>query len=347
MAGVGGSREPFSFPPQQAGEPSTRNWYQELLDHPNCQNNTIKIQEAYEQFRTASLTRTIASCLPIQENGLGKLTADEKQLPAQSITPDAALIRYLRLQKDLGGNIIGHRETEELSKQNVNCLVIWARPDIKTLDMLRKIQNRLSTLVGPDLHLIPPADIHLSVIELSHRHSVPHLRSVYDKVGETELKRLLDVPGARYHADGSTACLVKPMIMFDKVGVAVGFVPAEAEYTHHHLRNQLHTMALATGVSIDTCYTAPLAHVTVGRFVGNAFFEASDQGGAIETKRNRIEEWIELIRHINKDLQREYWGDLSWVVGGEKGLEVQLGYVKFGRGTDQADLVGDAFEARA
>lgn len=31
----------FTFPPQQPGEPSTRNWYQELLDHPECANNPV------------------------------------------------------------------------------------------------------------------------------------------------------------------------------------------------------------------------------------------------------------------------------------------------------------------
>ncbi|KAL2808185.1 RNA ligase/cyclic nucleotide phosphodiesterase [Aspergillus granulosus] len=346
MAKAAGSREPFTFPPQQAGEPSTRNWYQELLDHPKCQNNPTKIQEAYEEFRTASLARSIASALPVQTKESAELTAEGEQQPAQFITPDAALIRYLGLQRDSGGGT-SHREVEELSKQDVNCLVIWARPDTKTLDMLLKIQNRLSNLVGPDLHLIPPTDIHLSVIELSHRHSVPHLRSVYNQVGVAELKRLLDVPQARYRADNCAARLVKPMVMFDKVGVAVGFVPAEDDYTHHHLRNQLHTVALSTGVSIDTCYTAPLAHITVGRFVGNAFFEAFDQGGTTEIKRDRMDEWVSLIRQINEDLQREHWGDLSWVVGGEKGLEVQLGYVKFGRGTERADLIGDALKPLA
>ncbi|KAL3466546.1 RNA ligase/cyclic nucleotide phosphodiesterase [Aspergillus heterothallicus] len=343
MTEVVGSRELFTFPPQQAGEPSTRNWYQELLDHPGCQNNPANICEAYEQFRTASLARTIASCLPAQENGLQYSIAESREVPEQFITPDAALIRYLKLQEDSGANGTGHGEIEELSKQDVNCLVVWARPDTKTLNMLLKIQNRLSNLVGPDIHIIPPADIHLSVIELSHRHSVPHLRSVYNKVGVAELKRLLDVPRARW-SDKSVARLVRPMIMFDKVGVAVGFVPADDKYTHHHLRNQLHTMALATGVSIDTCYTAPLAHVTVGRFIGNSFFEASPQGGTMVIKRDRMQQWVDLIHQINEDLRREYWDELSWVVGAEKGLEVQLGYVKFGRGTDHADLVGDTFE---
>ncbi|KAL3477957.1 RNA ligase/cyclic nucleotide phosphodiesterase [Aspergillus californicus] len=338
MAGPAQLPELFSFPPLQAGAPSTRNWYQELLDHPDCQDDPKKIQEAYEHFRSSSLARSITSCLPAQ-NGTTGLGANEGK-PQQFITPDAALIRYLKLQGSEGKGT-RNREIEELSKQDVNCLVIWARPDTRTLLLLSDIQSRLSNLVGPDLYVIPPADIHLSVIELSHKHSVSHLRSVYNKVGVAELKRLLDVPLAEHNTHQCIARLVKPMIMFDRVGVAVGFIPAEDSYTHHHLRNQLHTKALATGVTIDTCYTAPLAHVTVGRFINNSFFEAPDQGHTTENKKDRVERWVKLIQQINEDLQRDYWGGFSWDIGGEKALEVQLGYIKFGRGTDQADLVGN------
>ncbi|KAL4786735.1 RNA ligase/cyclic nucleotide phosphodiesterase [Aspergillus varians] len=344
MAELVNLRGLFSFPPQQAGEPSTRNWYSDLLNHPDCESNPTKVQEAYEHFRSSSLARSISSCLPAQNND----SVDDSQKPTSFITPDVALIRYLDLQTQKGSSGPGtrHHEIEELSNQNANCLVIWARPDTRTLKLLVEIQSRLSSLVGPDLHVIPAADMHLSVIELSHRHSVSQLRSVYDKVGPSQLEKLLDVPRAEYNANKSTVRLVKPMIMFDKVGVAVGFVPAEDTYTHHHLRNQLHTMTLATGVSIDTCYTAPLAHVTVGRFVDNAFFEAADQGGAIEVRRNRMERWVSIIQQINEDLQREHWGNPAWVVGGEKALEVQLGYVKFGRQVEKADLVGYTLETR-
>ncbi|KAL5335285.1 RNA ligase/cyclic nucleotide phosphodiesterase [Aspergillus crustosus] len=334
----------FTFPPQPAGDPSTRNWYLELLNHPECQHDPTRVQEAYEQFRSSSLARSIASCLPAQDNGTP--ADDSKQKLPQFITPDSALIRYLQLQKEVGGDGSRHREIEALSKQDTNCLVIWTRPDGQTLSVLAGIQDRLSKLVGPDLYAIPSADLHLSVIELSHKHSVSHLRAVYNKVGVTELGRLLDVPRVELSANHNIARLVRPKIMFDKVGVAVGFVPAEDSYTHHHLRNKLHTMALATGVSIDTCYTAPLAHVTIGRFIDNAFFEASDQDGTVDAKRRRMEDWVGLIKQINDDLQREHWSDLSWAVGKEQGLEVQLGYIKFGRRTDQADLVGSALDER-
>lgn len=55
------------------------------------------------------------------------------------------------------------------------------------------------------------------------------------------------------------------------------------------------------------------------------------------------------VRQINAEL-REEWaaegeGDGEgggWVVGGERGLECQLGYLKFGRGAETAEMVGRA-----
>ncbi|RAK75935.1 uncharacterized protein BO72DRAFT_381372 [Aspergillus fijiensis CBS 313.89] len=330
----------FTFPPQQPGEPSTRNWYQELLDHPECANNPAKIQEAYESFRTASLERSIGLLRPT----------------SQRITPDKALIRYLKLQTD---ETDAAQEIEQLSQQDVNCLVIWTRPDPPIMRLLLDIQRRLSRFVGPDLHLTPPASLHLSVIELSHRHPIAHLREVYAHIGEPQLKELLDTPRNEYHRDQRhIARLVKPKLLFDKLGVAISFVPAAADdddddespYTYHHLRNQLHTRALTTGVSIDTCYTAPIAHVTLGRFVGTAFFQGEGAGvgdgpgKAEEQERRAMERWVGLIMEINEELERECWGQVVWDVGRRTALEIQLGYIKFGRGVEEAELVGVPIE---
>ncbi|OJK01922.1 hypothetical protein ASPACDRAFT_1853959 [Aspergillus aculeatus ATCC 16872] len=350
---------PFTFPPQQPGEPSTRNWYQELLDHPECANNPAKIQEAYESFRTASLERSIGLLRPSGRDGsTGDRNSSHLVPPtSQRITPDEALIRYLKLQTD---ETYGAQEIEQLSKQDVNCLVIWTRPDPPIMRLLLDIQRRLSRFVGPDLHLTPPPSLHLSIIELSHRHPIAHLHEVYAHIGEPQLKELLDTPRNEYHREQRhIARLVKPKLLFDKLGVAISFVPAaaaaddddnESPYTYHHLRSQLHMRALTTGVSIDTCYTAPIAHVTLGRFVGTTFFQGEgagvgdNPGRAEEQERRAMERWVGLIMEINEELERECWGQLVWEVGRRTALEVQLGYIKFGRGLEEAELVGEPIE---
>ncbi|RAL08449.1 uncharacterized protein BO97DRAFT_376423 [Aspergillus homomorphus CBS 101889] len=334
---------PFAYPPQQPGPPSTRNWYQELLDQPECANDPAKIQEAYEYFRTASLERSIGLFLPTrQTDAEGDIS---RELPApQRITPDEALVRYLELQH---GGAEGAHEIEELSKEDVNCLVIWTRPDPPTMDLLVDIQRRLSDFVGLDLHLTPKSSLHLSIIELSHRHPVSHLRSVYTYMGDSRLSQLLDIPRNEYNQHQHIARLVNPKLLFDKLGVAISFVPAADDaYTYHHLRNQLHTMALSTGVSIDTCYTAPIAHVTLGRFVGTGFLNggwgrSGDEGRREDVEKEVMERLVGLIEEINKELESVSWGEFVWEVGRRAALEVQLGYIKFGRRVEEAEIVGE------
>lgn len=124
-----------------------------------------------------------------------------------------------------------------------------------------------------------------------------------------------------------------PQLNFDSMGIALDFLPLkDPPYTYHHLRNEMHSLALESGISIDMCYTAPSAHVTLARFVGNAFFEWS------EAKK----EFLALVRCVNDELRGydDNDGGLEWVVGEDMGLEVQLGYLKFGRGREEADAVG-------
>jgi hypothetical protein len=135
---------------------------------------------------------------------------------------------------------------------------------------------------------------------------------------------MLDMISTRNVTPGLTA----PRLNIDKMGIALSFTPtAEKKYTYHHLRSDMHALALESGVSIDMCYTAPSAHITLGRFVGNAFFEETE-----ERKR-----FLGLVEEINKGLGGN---ENTWVVGGEQGLELQLGYLKFGRAREKADMVG-------
>ena len=154
------------------------------------------------------------------------------------------------------------------------------------------------------------------------------------------------------HTDSASATaaprLVRPMLTFDQRGIALTFVPAAAKpYTYHHLRAALQAHALRSGLAIDTCYTAPTAHVTIARFVGTgAFFERDGSGGDAVAAAAR--HFVEVVQQINEELragwETEEGGEEervgSWTVGGEKGLEYQLGYLKFGRGTEVAELVG-------
>jgi hypothetical protein len=222
----------------------------------------------------------------------------------------------------------------------MNCFCIWARPDLQTLAIFQKIQTDFKTLVGPALHMIPAEDMHLSIVEISHRHDVPFLRKVHSFLGDHLLLKLLSVISS---PEREPLRLIKPMLLFDKSGVALSFVPAVADNTYHHLRTQLHTMLLETGMAIDTCYTAPIAHITIARFVDDRLFIPCPDWP--KTKEEQLHAWEDLISAVNRDLRRKYWGEgneaaFEWVVGKELGLEAQLGYIKFGRPRRMALMVG-------
>ncbi|KMU72932.1 hypothetical protein CISG_09946 [Coccidioides immitis RMSCC 3703] len=152
---------------------------------------------------------------------------------------------------------------------------------MKIVELLRGLQDRLRVVVGADMWFPESSRLHLSVLEISHRHPMTHLKAIYSQMGTDLLREMLNYPAVFATGSGQKrARLGKPMLVFDKVGVAIGFVPTgEDQYTYHHLRTDLYGMALRSGVKMDTCYTACTAHMTLGRFVSTTTFDSdSDEG---------------------------------------------------------------------
>lgn len=89
----------------------------------------------------------------------------------------------------------------------------------------------------------------------------------------------------------------------------------------------MHARALESGIEIDMCYTAPSAHITIGRFIGNNFFETAESR----------QKFIRLVQDFNNASRGQQDG---WIVGESRGLEMQLGYLKIGRESIKADMVG-------
>ncbi|WEW59165.1 hypothetical protein PRK78_004634 [Emydomyces testavorans] len=151
-----------------------------------------------------------------------------------------------------------------------------------------------------------------------------HLRSVYQQMGASLVQEMLDYPATLASAkEPRAAHLGKPMLLFDSVGVAVSFVPVgKHPYTYHHLRTDLYGMALRSAVKIDTCYTACTGHITLGRFISTKTFNLESK----EATQKRFEAWVDTIQSINQELRESYWTpEWSWVIGEEKGLEMQIG----------------------
>lgn len=299
---------PFSFPALTAGPPSRRNWYQELLDHPDC-HGPQQLSEAYESHRDTYMANNLKAFM----------------LDHNPVTPDQALISHIHRQKNEQGD--GEPTIEDLNNLEVNCLGISARPSPSVVSMIQEIQDQISVLVGPDFYSMPASHLHIAMAELAHRHTLAYLHSISSSVGPARLQRMLDLISTL----SSKPRLVSPCLSFDVMGIALSFLPESAqEYTYHHLRADMHALALESGGSFDMCYTAPSAHVTLGRFVGNSFFSS----------RESREAFVELVSKINKNLWTSNDGSKDWVLGEVLSLELQAGYLKFGVERESADMLG-------
>lgn len=299
---------PFSFPALTASPPSQRNWYEELLNHPDC-HGPQQVSEAYETHRATYLAKNL------------KIFASD----TNPVTLDQALISHLQRQSN--EQMDGEPSNEDLKNLEINCLGTSARPSQTTVSMIQEIQRKVSQLVGADFYSMPASLLHIAMVELAHRHNLAYLHSVSAAVGKTRLQKMLDLASAL----PSKPRLVSPRLSFDVMGIALTFLPDSGqEYTYHHLRAEMHSIALESGESFDMCYTAPSAHVTLGRFVGNSFFSAKDSREA----------FIDLIDTINKDLEASSEDQQSWILCAELSAELQAGYLKFGVERECADMLG-------
>ncbi|WEW59166.1 hypothetical protein PRK78_004635 [Emydomyces testavorans] len=131
----------FSFPPLIESDQQTGNWYQALLDHPQCQGDPAKIQEAYESYRQASLKSSIAS-----------VSSWDSQSATAKIAPSPVLVQYLSqvAAKAVNTDPVVQPEHPETTYQteNVNCMVIWARPSAKVVNLALDLQSKVRAAVG-------------------------------------------------------------------------------------------------------------------------------------------------------------------------------------------------------
>ncbi|KAH7088078.1 hypothetical protein FB567DRAFT_330966 [Paraphoma chrysanthemicola] len=297
----------FAFPALTAGPPSHRNWYQELLNHPDC-HGPQQVAEAYSSHRDAYLAKSLAT-----------FTSDHNP-----VTSDQVLLAHLRRCENQQQP--GEPSTEDLNKLDVNCLGISGRPSHSVLSTVQAIQAQIATLVGQDFYSMPAAHLHVAMLELAHRHSLDYLHSVASAVGPARLQKMLNMIATL----PSKPRLVSPLLSVDVMGIALTFLPSsEQDYTYHHLRADMHALALESGQKFDMCYTAPSAHITLGRFVGNSFFES--------TKARR--DLVELVGKINDDLKTRM-GKEDWVLCEEESLELQAGFLKYGVDREKAEMLG-------
>lgn len=150
-----------------------------------------------------------------------------------------------------------------------------------------------------------------------------------------------NIPPITNYTHNHRARLIKPMIGFDASALALSFVPAAGEgltsgrtaqddkYTYHHLRRDLFSLCKDTGITVDSRYVVPSAHLTIGRFIAPKDFE--DAG---EFDPRKMQAFVKKIEDINAWLQKEFWPESGdgripdggdWILGEEQGLVCRMG----------------------
>ncbi|KAI9814129.1 MAG: transport between ER and Golgi ATPase protein [Phylliscum demangeonii] len=222
-----------------------------------------------------------------------------------------------------------------------HCLVFWARPPGRIRRLVSQIQQLLQT-VAPDLWLMPLTCLHMTALEITHSRSA-------EEIGQLVCDHLAGVvPYITDYPLQHRARLLKPLLTYDDAAVALSFLPAAGEgkqasagvdgYTYHHLRRDLFDLCSELGVTVDSRYVVPSAHVTIARFVSAKHFSSGNGVLGIE----KMKRWVTKLDEINHWLKENYWQiaddeassehEGQWRVGEEKGLDCRLGTLWYGGG---------------
>jgi hypothetical protein len=197
---------------------------------------------------------------------------------------------------------------------------------------------------------MPQDNLHMTAMEITHSRTADEIAQIVSTIQ----KSVRDIVNYTY---SHRARLVKPMLGFDSSAIALSFVPAAGEdlkdgltleddnYTYSHLRRDLFSECTKASAVIQSRYIIETSHLTIARFVSEKDFQNSE--GRLEP--SKVAKLMSVIEEINEWLEREYWPDSSgrireggqWIVGQEKGLDMETGTLWYGDG-NRVDL-GNGF----
>jgi hypothetical protein len=207
---------------------------------------------------------------------------------------------------------------------------------------------------------MPIQNLHMTALEITHSVTEPEISALI-----TQLQPLIPTMTDLPHTHRPR--LIKPFISYDNAALALSFLPATGEglsvppsshpnrepsddiHTYHHLRRDLYAMAHSAGITIESRYVVPSAHITIGRFLVQGDHDS----------REKMEKWVGEIEAVNEWLEREFWPGAErgtaereeqdggvgkkgeqdwikeggeWVVGEGKGLDLRKGVLWYGGG---------------
>ena len=198
------------------------------------------------------------------------------------------------------------------------------------------------------LWLTPGDHLHMTTLEMMSSQTASEVDAV-----TALLQERLSIHDLVDYTLTHRARLVRPVVSFDTAAMALSFVPAAGEipnqldkptcdsYSYHHLRRDLWDIVAQSGHQLTSRYNVPSAHVTIARFAVPPDLDKEKESEALSRRKTAL---VEKIDDINRELRSNDWkhfGNPSrgeWVVGQERGLELNKGQSWFGKG--EAVLIG-------
>lgn len=210
-----------------------------------------------------------------------------------------------------------------------NCISLWCRPPLAVRQLIAQIQSLLLQ-AEPDVWCMPQNCLHMTALEIVHSKPDSHVDSVVLKL-KPHLDRLLGPMPA--------PVLVKPILSYDQNALALSFIPEEDNldqksslgwYTYQHYRRDLcDIVQRKAGITVDSRYHFPSAHVTIARFV--------------KPLEGTTDRWIKTLDSINEWIESsENARNMRWTVGEERGSECRVGLIWYGGG--RAEGIGMTVE---
>ncbi|KAI5478561.1 hypothetical protein MNV49_004820 [Pseudohyphozyma bogoriensis] len=197
---------------------------------------------------------------------------------------------------------------------------VVAKVSPQVVEVIGRIAKGLAETASGAIWTPPPSQLHLTLLEVIHSQpSYAALEPLLTQITTTNF-----LPTLSTIISASPAKLDSPKLGIDAGGLALTFLPSfdttlqtstKDDYTHHHLRRDIHATALDSSITPSARYAVPSAHVTVARFLR-----------PLEEKE--VAELVGFVRGVNSRLERE---ELEWRVG-EEGWECKAGLVWYGEG---------------
>ena len=193
----------------------------------------------------------------------------------------------------MSGHVVDRILVQELEspRTDMRCGVnIICRPTTDVVEYIVSIQEYLRVF-EPDQYYYPPADLHLTLVEICHSRTPEDVLRIAGIIGP-EISRIT--------AMASLPKVDSPMFVFDSHAVALNFLP-----TDNALQNARQSIleGLANiGISIDSRHEAKSAHVTLMRY--------------ITPLRSSAEEWVNHLLNVPLKPKLEWLLSPVWLTWG-------------------------------